>query len=365
MAYVYVPGCVGSAIVQTQHAFRSPTCDHNASVFGQGPVALMVINSGNANTATGALGRDHVAQTVAAASRHFGVPVEAIGVASTGIIGVPLPVQKIVSGIATFSGTEKQGGDCLKAILTTDLVPKQASRTVMVGGQRVHMAGITKGSGMIAPNMATTLGFIVTDLALTSDECHRLLQPAIDASYNCLSVDTDSSTNDLVTLQSSGAVSVPLSDADWGVVQEALTALCVDLAKQIAKDGEGATHSIDVIVRGASTALEARQLAKQVVNSPLVKTAIAGNDPNWGRLVMAIGKGNHPGLKPDHLSIVINGHVIMANGQPVNGDRDAVRNAMAVPDVVIEIGVGDGAYESVAYGCDLTHGYIDINMAYN
>ena len=179
---------------------RSVTLDHNDTVFKKGPVALMIINSGNANSVTGRIGEKHVVQTVATAAKVFDCSEDHIGVASTGIIGVPLPIDRLLKGIESFTGTETNGDDCAKAILTTDLVEKSASVTVQIQGQDVRIEGITKGSGMIEPNMATTLGFIVTDLALSSQQCQQLLKSSIDRSYNMLSVDTDSSTNDMVTL---------------------------------------------------------------------------------------------------------------------------------------------------------------------
>ena len=306
-----------------------------------------------------------MSQTVATAAKVFDCSEDHIGVASTGIIGVPLPIDRLLKGVESFTGTETNGDDCAKAILTTDLVEKSASVTVQIQGHDVRIEGITKGSGMIEPNMATTLGFIVTDLALSSQQCQSLLKSSIDRSYNMLSVDTDSSTNDMVSLQSSGAVELELSDSDLDLFQEALTTLCIDMAKQIARDGEGATHFIEVNVSGAQSKLDAKTVAKLVVNSPLVKTAIAGEDPNWGRIVMALGKDPSVMIQQNLLSIRINGHAIFLNGMPEIIDRDQLKTVMAVNDVVIDIVLGEGDFEATAWGCDLTHGYIDINTAYN
>ena len=218
---------------------------------------------------------------------------------------------------------------------------------------------------MIEPNMATTLGFIVTDLALTTDQCQTLLKTAIDRSYNMLSVDTDQSTNDMVTLQSSGEVNIDLNSDDLDEFQEALTELCIDLAQQIARDGEGAEHFIEVRVDGAMVLQDAKRVAKLVVNSPLVKTAIAGKDPNWGRIVMALGKDPSVSITQSLLSIRINGHPIFLNGQPEIVDRDQLKQVMSGADIVIDITLGAGPFSATAWGCDLTHGYIDINTAYN
>lgn len=365
LAFIYVPNCVGSSVVLSQNIIRSVTLDHNELVFKNRPVKLMVINSGNANSVTGELGERHVAETVKKAADCFGCLPEEIGVASTGIIGVPLPIQSLLSGLDHFSGHEKNGAACADAILTTDLVAKTASRTIQIQGQTVHFAGITKGSGMIAPNMATTLGFIVTNLSLGSSACSDLLSKAIDDSYNMLSVDTDQSTNDMVSLQSSGALTLTLEDNDKQALQLALTELCIDLAKQIAKDGEGAKHVIEVHVEGAQTKRDARRVAKLVVDSPLVKTAIAGEDPNWGRILMAVGKDPSVVILQELLSIRINDHAIFTNGVPESIDRPGLKALMTDPNIVISIVIGNGPYQATAWGCDLTHGYIDINTEYN
>ena len=365
LAYIFVPGCVGSAVVLSQNLIRSATLDHNDQVFKAGPVKLMIANSGNANSVTGDVGRVHVQQTVEKASKHFGCLTDEIGVASTGIIGVPLPIQSLLNGLDQFSGTEKNGAACAEAILTTDLVSKTASRTIQIQGHDVHFSGITKGSGMIAPNMATTLGFIVTNVALDCGMCKELLTSAIDDSYNMLSVDTDQSTNDLVTLQSTGGVSLDLQDNDIQAIQHALTELCIDLAKHIAKDGEGAAHMIEVHVDGAQTKADARRVAKLVVDSPLVKTAVAGADPNWGRILMALGKDPSVMINQDLLSIRMNDRSIFTNGHPDEIDRSVLMDVMSEPTIVISIVIGNGTHQATAWGCDLTHGYIDINTEYN
>ena len=191
------------------------------------------------------------------------------------------------------------------------------------------------------------------------------LTAAIEESYNMLSVDTDSSTNDLVTLQASGEVQLDLNDVDIQAVTNAVTDVCIDLAKQIAKDGEGASHFIEVNVSGATSKPAAKQVAKQVVDSPLVKTAIAGEDPNWGRIVMAVGKNPAVKIDPSQLGIIINGLTIFSAGRPKQLSRPDIQKAMAQPDVIIDITVGEGTSVATAWGCDLTHGYIDINTEYN
>ena len=352
-------------MVLSQNLIRSVTLDHNQRVFEHGIVKLMIINSGNANSVTGPIGDEHVNQTVNNAAEHFGCLINEVGVASTGIIGVPLPIDALLNGLKLFSGNEKNGKDCGAAILTTDLVEKSAFRTIEIKGQTIKIAGITKGSGMISPNMATTLGFIVTDLKLDSTQCHTVLQRAIPDSYNMLSVDTDQSTNDMVSLQSSGIVDIDLDDVDLLAFENALTELCIDLAKQIAKDGEGAEHFIEVNVSGAQTKEDARRVAKLVVDSPLVKTAVAGEDPNWGRIIMALGKDPKVLINQSVLSISVNGLLLFQAGEACQLKRTEIKKAMNQHIIVIDIIIGDGIFMATSWGCDLTHGYIDINTAYN
>jgi glutamate N-acetyltransferase/amino-acid N-acetyltransferase len=365
LAYIYVPDCVGSAVVLSKNLIRSVTLEHNETVFNAGPVKLMVINSGNANSVTGELGMRHVEQTVKKAALVFGCSPHEIGVASTGIIGVPLPIECILNGLDHFTGKERLGDACATAILTTDLTQKKAHKTIQIQGKDIHFAGITKGSGMISPNMATTLGFIATNVALDCTLCQSLLQSSINQSYNMLSVDTDQSTNDMVSLQSTGEIQLDLAPNDILAIEYALTELCIDLAKQIAKDGEGAQHVIEVHVTGAHSKQDARRVAKLVVDSPLVKTAIAGEDPNWGRILMALGKDPSVQIDQACLSIQLNGHPIFTNGKPEIINLTALKTLMAQPTVVITIAIANGGFEATAWGCDLTQGYVDINTAYN
>ena len=276
-----------------------------------------------------------------------------------------MPIQSLLSGLDQFLGHEKNGQDCADAILTTDLVSKSSDTTLKIQGHDVQISGITKGSGMISPNMATTLGFIVTDLSLSTDDCQQLLKQAINESYNMLSIDTDQSTNDMVTFQSSGVIDLTLTSEDIELFQSALTELCIDLAKQIARDGEGAKHLIEVNVNGALSVDDAKRVAKQVVESPLVKTAVAGEDANWGRIIMAVGKDSSVSIDLSLLSLQINNEPIFTLGEPEPFDRNAIRALMASGEVRIDITIENGPHCATAWGCDLTHGYIDINTAYN
>ena len=365
IGFIYVPNCVGSAIVQSQNQIRSATLDHNAQVFAKGPVKLMIVNSGNANSVTGDQGVQDVQTTVTEAAKVFNCDPTAIAVASTGIIGVTMPMEHVVKGIQAMDPTAQQADLCAKAILTTDLTDKSYSRSAKIQGQTITVSGITKGSGMIAPNMATTLGFIVTNLALNCEQCTQVLKPAINDSYNMLTVDTDCSTNDMVSLQSSGEVTLTLTPQDIATFTTLLTDLAIDMAKAIAKDGEGANHLIEVTVTGAKTKQDAQNVTKQVLDSPLVKTAIAGEDPNWGRIVMAIGKEPSVTINPNTLSIAINNFNVLEQGLPLDFNRTTLKTAMQVPEINICVDLGVGDATATGWGCDLTHGYIDINTAYN
>jgi glutamate N-acetyltransferase / amino-acid N-acetyltransferase len=365
IGFIYVPNCVGSAVVQSQNQIRSATLDHNAQVFAKGPVKLMIVNSGNANSVTGDQGVQDVQTTVTEAAKVFNCDSTAIAVASTGIIGVPMPMEHLVKGIQAMDPTAQQADLCAKAILTTDLTDKSYSRSAQIQGQTITVSGITKGSGMIAPNMATTLGFIVTNLALNCEQCTQVLKPAINDSYNMLTVDTDCSTNDMVSLQSSGEVTLTLTPQDIATFTTLLTDLAIDMAKAIAKDGEGANHLIEVTVTGAKTKQDAQKVTKQVLDSPLVKTAIAGEDPNWGRIVMAIGKEPSVTINPNTVSIAINNFNVLEHGLPLDFNRTTLKTAMQVPEINICVDLGVGDATATGWGCDLTHGYIDINTAYN
>lgn len=363
LAFIYVPNCVGSGVVLSKNNIVSYTLVHNKTL--NHPIKLIIVNSGNANCLTGTLGKKHVLQTVKAAAQQFHCREGDVAVASTGIIGVSLPIDRVLAGIRTFDPYDQQASNCSRAILTTDLTRKEVTRSLMIDGKPITIAAITKGSGMIAPNMATTLGFIVTDAAMNSAQCSTVLRKAMDESYNMLSVDTDCSTNDMVSLQSSGAAHVDWTESSMQTFQSALTGVCQELAKKIAMDGEGAKHLIQVDVLGATKIEHARRVAKQVVNSPLVKTAVAGEDPNWGRIAMALGKDDTVPIQLHDVSIAVNGTAIFSNGQPENLDRQSLKSVMAHKEVLIQVTIGSGNCVATAWGCDLTHGYIDINTAYN
>jgi glutamate N-acetyltransferase/amino-acid N-acetyltransferase len=259
----------------------------------------------------------------------------------------------------------REGGRAAEAILTTDLTRKEVFYSGIVGGQRVSVSGFAKGSGMIAPNMATMLGFLVTDAKVSSKVLQRLLRKAVDASFNMTSVDNDTSTNDMVLAFSTGERgSVVLSKERQSELLVLLTKACKTLARKIAADGEGATKLIEVTVRGARTISEARKIALNIVNSPLVKTAVHGCDPNWGRVLAAAGKDPAATVKPDRVDLTFAGAKVMRRGAIVKHDRARLRQLMSTAEVKIELGLNLGKGEATAWGCDLTRRYVDINVSY-
>tara|TARA_B100000427_G_scaffold329581_1_gene346426 strand:- start:1714 stop:2898 length:1185 start_codon:yes stop_codon:yes gene_type:complete len=368
LGLLYVPDAVASAAVFTQHKFKASSVSYTQKCSKRYTLKAMIINSGNANAVTGKQGNIDTKAMATQTATLLGINPNEVGVASTGIIGKPLPMQVIQKGITTLCNQKekKEGSRLAKAILTTDLVTKPTFKQAKIGKKVIQIAGITKGSGMIAPNMATTLGFLVTNAKMSQETLQHCLTKAIDKSYNMLSVDTDTSTNDMVVCFASGEYAINQYDpAQINAFQNLLDEACIDLAMQIAKDGEGATKLIEVQVINAARYQDAREIAKQVCDSPLVKTAIHGEDPNWGRLIMAIGKNHTLKINPDKIKLKLGSEIIVKEGQPVNIDRKRLKTHLQADKVIITVDCMIGKATATAWGCDLTKGYIDINTDYN
>ncbi|MEM8784458.1 MAG: bifunctional glutamate N-acetyltransferase/amino-acid acetyltransferase ArgJ [Pseudomonadota bacterium] len=331
----------------------------------------LVVNAGNANAFTGKQGMDTVKAVAQDTYRLLGGRRRDVFVASTGVIGEPLLPGALTPFLpkAIKAAKPEAWEDAARAIMTTDTFPKGAVATAEIDGQPVTIAGIAKGSGMISPNMATLLGFIFTDASIPSPVLQTLLLIANRESFNAITVDSDTSTNDMVLLFATGqgAQHRPVTragDRRLAGFRKALDAVMVDLAKQVVRDGEGASKLIEVVVKGAGTGNNADAIARAIANSPLVKTAIAGEDANWGRLVMAIGKSGIA-VDPAALSIAMGGVDIVARGERVTGyDEAAVTQHMQGQSVSIEIDAGQGTGAARVWTCDLTHGYISINADY-
>lgn len=335
-----------------------------------GKVRAIVVNSGNANVFTGRAGREVVEATAAAAARCLGCSTDEVFISSTGVIGEPVPADRIpgalprlVPGLAADAWEQ-----AARAIMTTDTFPKGATAEATIDGTPVRLSGFAKGSGMIAPNMGTMLGYVFTDAALTPAVLQPLLAAAAARSFNSITVDGDTSTSDTVLLCATrqarhAAIDSPV-DPRLGGFRRALDRVMIDLAQQIVRDGEGAQKFITIDVTGATSARAARRIGLSIGNSPLFKTAVAAGDPNWGRIVMAVGKAGEKADR-DRLSISIGDVAIVERGAPVPGyDEKPVAAHMAGRDVRVAVDLGLGRGKATVWTCDLTNGYLEINGAY-
>jgi len=335
-----------------------------------GRARAIVVNSANANAFTGNAGDRVVDNTVDAAAALFGCPRTEIFVASTGVIGEPVAPRHIGDSLAGLVGRLRPDAwaDAAAAIMTTDTFPKAASRQLEIAGRTVTISGIAKGSGMIAPDMATMLAFVFTDAAITAPALQTMAARATDRTFNCITVDSDTSTSDTILLAATGAAgNTPIADhraKPAAPFAKALEALMTDLAQQVVRDGEGAQKFVTIEVTGAASSRAARRIGLAVANSPLVKTAIAGEDANWGRIVMAVGKAGERADR-DRLSIAMGGVTITRDGQLEPAyDETPVAAHLRGREIHIAIDVGVGRGRATVWTCDLTHGYISINADY-
>ena len=335
-----------------------------------GKARLVVVNSGNANAFNGVAGIRSVERTTRKAAAILGCKPTEVFVASTGTIGVPLDDGKITEALATvIGGLDAAGWDrAARAIMTTDTYPKMAARTATIGGATVTINGFCKGSGMIAPDMATMLAFVFTDAQIPAATLQTLLAQGTAKSFNCITVDSDTSTSDTLLCFATGRAKHPrvtgANDPKLGAFKKALDALLLDLALQTVKDGEGASKFVRIDVTGAASAAAAKTIGMAIANSPLVKTAIAGADANWGRIVMAVGKAGERADR-DKLTIRIGGHEVARDGGAVPGyDETPVARHMQGREIEIAVDVGVGRGKATVWTCDFTHAYIDINGSY-
>ncbi len=335
-----------------------------------GRARAIVVNSGNANVFTGRAGRQVVEGTAAAAARLFACDPHEIYLASTGVIGEPPPADRIAAALPAVALRLDPANweAAARAIMTTDTFPKAATARARIDGIGVQINGFCKGSGMIAPDMATMLAFVFTDATLSPTVLQALLVAANEKSFNAMTVDGDTSTSDTVLLCATGAVRHAAvdnpDDPRLAEFRAALAAVMTDLAQQIARDGEGAQKFVTIEVSGAEDDRAARRIGLTIGNSPLVKTAIAAGDANWGRIVMAVGRAGERADR-DRLKIAVGGVPIAAEGGPVPGyDEGPVAEHMAGREIHIAVDLGLGPGRATVWTCDLTHGYIDINGSY-
>jgi glutamate N-acetyltransferase/amino-acid N-acetyltransferase len=326
----------------------------------------IVVNAGCANVATGAQGMADAEEMSRLAAAVAGCAADDVAVCSTGVIGRPLPMELIREWLPRVELRPDGGFDLARAIMTTDTRPKHIAAAVEVDGRRYTVGGIAKGSGMIHPDMATMFGFLTTDAPLTPAFCDAVLRRVVDRSFNMVSVDNDTSTSDTVLLLANGAAGGAVIDEGRpaaAAFESALDAVARHLAREIARDGEGASKLIEVRITGAATPEEARAAARTITASPLMKAAVYGNDPNWGRVMMAIGRSGAR-IDLDRAAVRIGEMVMYAQGRPHEPDGAQVRRALAGPEVLIAADLGMGAAAATAWGCDLTEGYVKINAEY-
>jgi glutamate N-acetyltransferase/amino-acid N-acetyltransferase len=334
-----------------------------------GKARALIVNAGNSNAFTGHRGREAVDAIVATVAGHLGCPPNEVFVSSTGVIGVPLPKDKAEAGLAAvFDAAPCSWKEAAETIGTTDTFAKGAVASAVVDGKTVHLAGIIKGSGMIAPDMATMLGYIFTDAAVDAAFLQELLSAANQRSFSCITVDSDTSTSDTVLAFATGkSRNAPLrsfDDAGADAFAAALHDVCRQLAHLVVRDGEGAQKFIEIAVTGGVSDESARRVGLAIANSPLVKTAIAGEDANWGRVVMAVGKAGEPADR-DRLSINFGATQVARNGLPVDGyDETPVAAHLKGQQIAIGVDLGLGEGRATVWTCDLTHGYISINADY-
>ena len=365
------PGTQMAGVFTRSATRAAPVLDCEAKIGADSDAgAAIIVNAGNANAFTGKNGKEAVDRITAAVAEAAGVPQSRVFSSSTGVIGEPLPHERITAALDDLAARLSPGGlpDAARAIMTTDTFAKGASAEVEIGGKVVQIAGIAKGSGMIAPDMATMLVYIFTDARIARAPLQRILSRLTDETFNCITVDGDTSTSDSLLLAATGRSKAPeISDLRSKAAKDftaALKGVMLDLAHQVVRDGEGATKFVEVTVTGAASDGDARKVAMAIANSPLVKTAVAGEDPNWGRVVMAVGKS---GAKADRdlLSIRFGDILVAEKGWVAEGYTEEAGAAyMKQPELAIGVDLGLGGGHSTVWTCDLTNRYIEINADY-
>lgn len=331
-------------------------------------VRAVVINSGNANACTGQRGLEDARRMTEKSAEVLRVDVQSVLVASTGVIGEPLAMDKIESGIEKAAAllSPDGGADAALGILTTDTRPKEIAVKVETEGLSFTIGGMAKGSGMIHPNMATMLAFVTTDVAVEQDHLRQMLVRSVDRSFNMITVDGDTSTNDMVLALANGAASkveIEPESPEAGLFEEALTHVCTELAKMIAADGEGATRMVEVRVTGAASESDARKVVRSISSSALVKTAIYGEDANWGRIMCAAGYSGAD-FDPDRTHVYLGDVKVFENGLGLPFDEEKAADALRRKEVVISVDLGAGDAHATGWTCDLTYDYVKINASY-
>jgi glutamate N-acetyltransferase/amino-acid N-acetyltransferase len=354
--------CTAAGVFTTNQVIAAP-CVVTRRHLEQGRLRAIVVNSGNANACTGEEGERNAVMMARAAAQRIGCDPYEVAVASTGVIGVPLPVERIMKAVKGIGLRPGEWMEVAKAMMTTDTKPKVHGVGLPLEAGTVHLRGVAKGAGMIHPNMATMLGFLVTDAAVAAEELQEILEDAADGSFNLISVDGDTSTNDTLLLLANGASGIQPRGEDLKKFAAAVRGLCEVLARQILAGGEGVTKVFEVRVSGAASAEDARRAARTITTSNLVKTAIHGADPNWGRILAAAGRS---GAKVDQTKASVNiaDVAVFAHGSPCAFDGGAIRQLFEQAEITIDVDLGVGAEAARAWGTDLSAEYVRINAEY-
>lgn len=358
--------CVAAGTFTTNKFQAAPVLVAKELVETSANIQAIMINAGSANACTGEEGLANCKRSLELVASRVGLSSDAILPASTGVIGMQFDMAKWETAAPVLADAvgKHTGDDFAKAIMTTDTFPKTASRTVTVNGSDVTIAGMAKGAGMICPNMATMLGTVITDAQIDAAMWKRIVKNAVDGSFNCVSVDGDTSTNDCVLALANGASGTQITEAVEAEFQQAVTAIMRELAYQLVQDGEGATKVMQIMVSGAKTDAEADLVARTVGHSPLVKTAIYGKDANWGRIVAAVGRSGAE-FEAGDVQLSMCGIELFKNGQPTDADFDTLlKPYLEKRDILIDIILGNGEGKAELFASDLTHEYISINADY-
>jgi glutamate N-acetyltransferase / amino-acid N-acetyltransferase len=355
-----------AAVFTTNKATAAPVIVSREHLQRSGGIArAIVVNSGCANACTGEDGLAAARETTAETARLVGCPIEQVLVASTGVIGVSLPMDKIAAGLPSALAAlgADQGPQAARAIMTTDPFPKEAAARIAIGGREVAIGGMAKGSGMIEPMMATMLAFVTTDASVPQALLDRALREAVHDTFNAITVDGECSTNDCVMLLANATSGAVVSDATYGAFLDGLTAVCRTLALGIVRGGEGATKLVTVSVSGAASSEEARRAAKAIANSPLVKTAIHGGDPNWGRLIAVAGRAG-VAFELERAAVRIGSTVLFDRGRPHDERTPEAAEYLKGTDLTVSVDLGAGSASSTVWTCDLSAEYVRINADY-
>jgi glutamate N-acetyltransferase/amino-acid N-acetyltransferase len=367
VALIVADSTVSAAAVFTLNRVQAAPILVSREHLREGRARAIVVNSGNANACTGERGLADARRMAQLTAELVGCRPSEVVVASTGIIGHHLPMERIEAGIRrAASELAREGDNAARAIMTTDLKPKEIAVEFPVDGKRVRIGGIAKGSGMIGPNMATMLSFLTTDAEVWPEVLQAALRSSTEKSFNSITVDGDTSTNDTLAILASGAsgVSVRPSSPAFDAFCAGLDHVCTYLAREITRDGEGATKLIELRITGARTVGQARKVGMTVANSPLVKTAFYGNDPNWGRILAAAGRSG-VAVDPNRIALRIGGIPLVDRGAPLDFDAGVASAALKQPEVLVQLDLGLGSATAVVWTCDFSYDYVKINAEYH